>query len=483
MKNVHAVFGTNAQFTSALYRDREAGCDSSNEITITPSHQRSDIMKIPYGKVFLRACTVLALICTVQVQAAYRETMDPNGPSKNLKSDYGLVDNNAASNQSALLQKAIDEISKNGGGRLIMPQGVYAFAGIDMKSNVHLLIARDTVIKPWWPKGTKVVVFLLDGSRTNPKGFIENVSIRGLDGPFIVDYSERGYHNGEGSRVVNCKSVRNFLLSDIFVKDSFTTYCAVIFTPSNDQGATKREVYRPTDGLVKNLTSTDSSPGYGLVQMHAAARIHFENLKAYGGGVTLRLEVGAGGENGGIFDITAKNIYCENGTTAVLMGPHTARNGMVTIDGVTAKSCAWAVTMGSGFIDRKHTNDPNAKPGRFADGSTVKNIHAIFGPNAVIALKGFANVPKAYYGELRIDTNIPKGSEKWIRGPSVGVVRDGTEGSWRPVIENVTQEGFAYNLGITKSGKARIKVSDALKGLPILDQLEAKKGKKGGGNE
>ena len=54
-------------------------------------------------------------------------------------------------------------------------------------------------------------------------------------------------------------------------------------------------------------------------------------------GVTFRLETGAGGHNGGVHDITAKNLYCENGSTAVLLGPHKAQNGVVKIDGVTGE--------------------------------------------------------------------------------------------------------------------------------------------------
>ena len=74
--------------------------------------------------------------------AAYTETMDPNGVTKNLQADFGLVDDNAGSNQSDRLQKAIDTVSTGGGGRLLIPRGTYRFAGITMKSNVHLLIEK-----------------------------------------------------------------------------------------------------------------------------------------------------------------------------------------------------------------------------------------------------------------------------------------------------------------------------------------------------
>lgn len=433
-------------------------------------------------KLKLICFTSLALIQAFIARAEYKETMEPNGLTKNLVTDFKMVDDNAKGNQSEKLQEAIDRVAKKGGGKLLLPKGTYRFSGINLKSNVHLLIEKDTVIKPWWPTGTKTVVFVLDGE----EGHIENVSIRGVGGKFIVDYSDRGSNPGEGIRAVNCKQVKNFMVSDLYVKDSFTTYCAVIFTPAKGEPK-KGAIFRPTDGLVKNLKSTDSSPGYGLVQMHAGERIHFENLEAYGGGVTFRLETGSGGLYGGIHDITAKNIYCENGSTAVLMGPHTAQNGMVTIDGVIVKSCAFAVTMGSGFIEKKNEGNPNYKKGVFADGSTVRNVHAIFGTNAAVSLKGLVNVPKEYLKDLRIDENDRK--QKRVRGPSVGVVRDGTENSWKPIIENVTEEGFKYNKGVTKGSKTdRINWRDALEGTPLLEQLsknppQIKKGRTEGGKK
>ena len=41
----------------------------------------------------------------------YTETMDPNGPTKNLRTDFGLVDDDAASDQSDVLQEAIDVLA------------------------------------------------------------------------------------------------------------------------------------------------------------------------------------------------------------------------------------------------------------------------------------------------------------------------------------------------------------------------------------
>lgn len=59
------------------------------------------------------------------------------------------------------------------------------------------------------------------------------------------------------------------------------------------------------------------------------------------------------------------------------------------------------------------------------------------------SLKGLANIPKEHPRELRFDENDR--SLKRVRGPSIGVVLNRTAGSWKPITENVTSEGFQYN--------------------------------------
>ena len=388
-------------------------------------------------------------VMTAFAEGAYEETMDPNGLTMNLRTDFGLVDDGAESNQSERLQKAIDEVSAKGGGRLIVPKGVYRFAKVYLKSNVHLLIEKDTVIKPYWPEGTKTVVFILDFEDTSGRGpkkrgaeFIENVSIRGLGGRFIVDYSDRERREGEGIRTVLCRMVRNFLISDLDIKDNFTVYCGLTMTPtrSQDKNVKNWKISRATDGTIRNCRIFNASPGYGLVQLHGAQSLHFEDLYAKGG-VTLRLETGAVGDHTAVFDITAKNITSENGRCAVMFGPHSANNGLVHVDGVTARSSTYAITIGRGNVKKaEQARNPSAKPGRFADGCSIRNIHAVFGKDAQVKTHEMMNIPEEYYDDLRL-----RKVTKFFDGPSIGAVKDYTNGTYRVDIENVTLDGFKYN--------------------------------------
>lgn len=132
---------------------------------------------------------VLLVVQAAVARGEYTETMDPNRLTKNLRTDFSLVDDDAQSNQSDILQKAIDDVAAAGGGRLILPKGTYRFARILLKSNVHLLIEKDTVIKPYWPEGEKTenkffeapsIGAVKDYSGDHYNVIVENVTMEGF---------------------------------------------------------------------------------------------------------------------------------------------------------------------------------------------------------------------------------------------------------------------------------------------------------------
>ncbi|WP_419194038.1 hypothetical protein [Novipirellula herctigrandis] len=397
----------------------------------------------------LMLLSLLAIGFAATANAEYKETMDPNGPTKNVGSDYGLVDDNAKTNQSDVLQKAIDDVAASAGGRLVIPQGTYRFASVKLKSNVHLLIEKDTVIKPYWPEGEKTVVFNLDAERSSKKkmnldqekAFIENVSIRGLGGRWIIDYSDRERKKGEGIRGILAKMVRNFLIADLDVKDNYSVYCGITLSPMQTKNESKGwPVSRATDGTIRNCRIFNASAGYGLTQLHGAQSIHFEDLYA-NGGVTLRMETGAVGDKTAIYDITGKNIVNQNGRCAVMCGPHSAMNGVVKIDGIKSIGSAFAVQIGSGGVKAKELEqNPDAVDGIFAKGSYVKNIHAIFGMHAQVKTHAFLGIPAEYHDDLNL-----RWENKFFEGPSIGAVVDSSGDQYEMIIENVTMEGFKYN--------------------------------------
>lgn len=124
-----------------------------------------------------------------------------------------------------------------------------------------------------------------------------------------------------------------------------------------------------------------------------------------------------------------------------MLGPHSTVNGTVHIDGVTVKSCTYAVTMGLGGVKKeKWERNPNATNKRFSDGISVKNIRVIFGENAQIKTHAMLEIPEKYDDDLR-----PRPVPKFFDKPSIGALKDSTNGTYKVIIESITFEGFKYN--------------------------------------
>jgi len=279
------------------------------------------------------------------------------------------------------MQKALDDVAEKGGGRVIIPKGNYAFANVEIRSNTHLLVEEGAVIKPFMPSNPDagVCVFLIGSG----KNAARNVSIRGLSGRFTIDF--RGAAYTCRIRAIIVGDVVNFLLSDINIQDCHSIFSAITLSASE---AEKRGFVGATDGTIKDCSIFNASIGYGLVQAHMAKRVLFENLYALGG-VTMRLECGVRPTSpeqlGGLFDLEGRNIKCENGYVALLLGPHSTHCGVVKVDGIEAISCEFAVKFTGGFVSKnpnKVARGEGPEPGTFAKGTTVKNIRAVFGMDA-----------------------------------------------------------------------------------------------------
>ena len=131
-----------------------------------------------------KATLILSLIAGLlsTAQAEFIETMNSNSLTKNLQTDYG-VSGKGTDKDSTLLQKAIDEVSAQGGGWIDIPTGKYKLAGIELKSNVHLRIDKGATLYPYEGNASvTIIMFTMGGGASR----IENTSIRGQGGAFTV---------------------------------------------------------------------------------------------------------------------------------------------------------------------------------------------------------------------------------------------------------------------------------------------------------
>ncbi|WP_435181673.1 Iota-carrageenase [Cellulophaga omnivescoria] len=261
----------------------------------------------------------------------------------NLVTAYN-VNNKDANDDTEKLNKAIKDISGSG-GVIILPKGKYYLNKVRMRSNVHLQIEKGSTIYPTKgltpAKNHRIFDF---ASKTEDK--IKNVSITGKGGKFNVDV--RG-NSSKNIIVADVGNVDNFKIANFSIKDEKTVFASILISFTNKAGNAW-----PHNGIIENINQTNAHTGYGLIQAYAADNILFNNLCCTGG-VTLRLETDnlamKTAKKGGVRKIFATNIENKNGLTPVMFSPHFMENGKVTIDGVTAIGCAYAVRVEHGFIE------------------------------------------------------------------------------------------------------------------------------------
>ncbi|MFI3318935.1 MAG: hypothetical protein SNH88_07090 [Rikenellaceae bacterium] len=379
---------------------------------------------------------------SLNLKSSFVDTMNPNGLKKDGVKDYGLKSGTA--DQTKTLQRAIDEISAGGGGILTITDGTYYINGVNLKSNVHIVVSEGVTFRLTQATGAKAkpggLFFNFSTTNENTKEYIENCSIRGVDGKhYTVDYTEFE-NDGTSVRFVIARMVKNFLVADALIKDNYTLHCGITFTPSTIEGANSWGISRPTNGEIRHCSIIDANSGYGLCQLHGAQDLYFEDLYSLGG-VTLRLESGSGGGNAGVYDVKAHKVHSENARASLMMSPHVAQNGIVLVDGISSVSSGGTVIIHKGFIDRKNKDQLGKQPGTYAKGSKVINIHGVYGEKSQVHDKEIY-ICNPVGGALNRYKFNDFDNPKCYIGPSYAVVYDGTEGMYSVECSNISGEGF-----------------------------------------
>ena len=388
-------------------------------------------------------CCILNAVSAEKLVSHFQDTSEQCALQKNMVVDYGAKPD-SPEDQSAIWQNAIEDLSACGGGKLIVPKGNYHIVEIRMCSNVHLVIEAGTVLtlSSLKRKNGNTAMFYFSGPTDD--SFIENCSIRGDGGQYYVDFSFFDSGNASPVRFALLRRVRNFLIADAFIKDNFTKFCGISLTPMKSKNGNRLNTSedspsRPTCGEIRNCHIDNAHSGYGLCQLHGARDIFFHDISAKGG-VTLRLETGAGGLYEGVYDIRAVNVRNCNGRAAVLMQPHCSSNGKVAVDSVYSNSSSFAVLIHAGFLDRHHKNNPDARPGVYASDSYINHVHAVYGDKAQVDCKEVYLAEERNYGKYKPSEFAPHES---MTGPSLAAVYDTTDGSYRVTVNDVTSEGFS----------------------------------------
>lgn len=338
---------------------------------------------------------------------------------KNLKTDF-KVDALFETDDSKELQKAIDCISKKGGGKLIIPKGNYSFTDIVLKSNVHIEIDSEAVIRPFKrPDNKNYFIFLLSSDTKEP---IENVSFSGVNGQFTIDVS---HIENKRVRCFSIRNVHNFKISNLKIIDNYTLFASLEFLPLELNK--KDKLHSSKNGLIKNIDGLGIADyGYGLVQLRTGKNLLFQNLSGIGG-TTLRLEghskvLRAMGGRDNMEHIIGRNIRCEKGNAALMLSPHYIYNGLVDVRDITAIGCGFAVRIEKGFAN-KDEKKLGLKPGHFSPESVVSNVKATFAnAEAQIKPKHYKFMPCNLRSKIAKTPITPFPYGDSYNGPSIGAV-------------------------------------------------------------
>ncbi len=272
------------------------------------------------------------------------------------------------------------------GGRIFITNGVYTLRQVELKSNVHLRFGQSVdILYDTAPtrefRGPDV--FSLSGG-------VENVSIVGsgrnplrIFGPPIPDSP----FEGTRFRAVAITGATNFLIRNLFIDNAYSRF-STIFLGGENAARGNVDGPFPNGGEISNIQSYNNSGGFGVVQMHAGARVKFQNVGGTGG-VSLRFESGIATLHG-VQDVAASDIWNVDGRAGVLFQPHavTAHN-RIDIRNVVTTGSAFSVEILGGFVssrDRALNRPEFLQRGRF-NNLSISNIEANYGSGYLAQLR------------------------------------------------------------------------------------------------
>ncbi|AIZ42321.1 T9SS type A sorting domain-containing protein [Cellulophaga baltica] len=378
----------------------------------------------------VRTALVL-LITTFNVALVAAQSNQPNKlPSQRAESDF-FTDNsrsvpdarkktltNSSGDDSATLQNLINTLSQQGSGQITIPAGTWQLGEIEMKSNIHLFIHPDAIIKPTLTAGLPNYSIFRIGY-TNTKS--TNVSIRAISGVFTIDLT--GLAPETRITPFNVKEAENFMVAGCKVKDRQTIHATLNCSASQRAG-----IWRgPKNGLIKNITVQNAHGGYGAIQVRTGENLFFKNINSLSGGATLRIETDDVSASGGripqttaiVNDISGYNIRCKDGNAAVMIQPWGAKNGWFDVEKIEAIGCMAAVRIDKAYVE---LNAPSI--GTFSNKSRITDISKVtYGIKAQVKQGVFPWVPCT----LRTNSSILKPNpipnmETYHQGPSIAPI-------------------------------------------------------------
>ena len=345
----------------------------------------------------------------------------------------------ALPDDSAVFQKAIDEVAEAGGGRVIVPTGNYQLANVKLANDVHLVFDGPSTIHPHVEgvgRGTAIAVFAM-----GTESFTKNTSIRGINGwtRFVFD-------NHRELRAFVVADTRNFLLSNFNIEDTRTIFCAVEMTGRGQNADGSFKI--PTGGTVQHIRNSNAHYGYGTIQAQSSKSVMFKDIESIGG-VALRLETGwktmNATQTGGVFDIHADDIAVHSGQAAVMLMPHSMHNGAFYGKNIHSTASEYALLVENGSLHK--FNDKEIEKLGLTKGTfefiNVDGVDAVYSDGPIeTRWVHLLHYPKELHAKIY---HIPSGYDHRYRGPAIAAVSVPDLKAPNLKIAKVVARGFAHH--------------------------------------
>ena len=314
-----------------------------------------------------------------------------------------------------------NRLNQTNGGCIIVPDGKYQLLNVILNtSNTIVYINSSVTLIPYNGTCHSDHIFQLGSSTT----FVNNISIIGISSTkyFLIDLAmNKTIDPSCNVTGISVMGVDRFVISNVNIQiasNLFQERPAISLSHRNINDT----IYHGMNGRVTNITSSDYIYGYGTIQIQSGENIFFENLD----GVTLRLETGAGDQDGYVNNITGRNVICRNGHAALMAEPHTQKNGYFNVYNLTSYSCYIGAQLNGGYSQ-------NGKPPGYFKNGTVNGVISYWGNNAQIdkndtgpscgpcgSLNSVLNYPVVVSGLQSIDFPAPSNRNScphWSKTP------------------------------------------------------------------
>lgn len=339
------------------------------------------------------------------------------GPSQAEIDKLPIFTVNPDANATQNINKAILDASKQkSGGRVIINAGTYVVETLNLKSNVHILLKPDVLLKANQEDPSKKnevkQVFVIGNDES-----LENITIigegEGNHRARIKYVREDSAPKKGGTRAFSIGRVLNLFIQNLVIEDQQTRFSGVAFTFKKGDYSKNG---RASNVTVDHVEQIDASYGYGLIQANTGANMLLTNLVC-SGGVTARIETDNRGREEdikvGVDNIRIENVKSIKGKCAVYFKPHNLISGKVTVDG------AYSVGSQTTIEIREGRNG-----GRFGEDSWIKNVAAVYTLDAPVHFSGKSSIPLCLLPYFKEDKRVDADNKGVRQGPSITVIAD-----------------------------------------------------------